>query len=786
MRTVTLEPVDVERDLDLLHAWVTHPRSAYWMMQDASRDDVGREYAGILANPHHDAWLGRVDGRPVFLAETYDPAHSPLAGLPEVGDGDLGMHLLVAPPAGSPVRGLTTTVFDAVMAHCFADPAVRRVVVDPDARNERIRAKNVAAGFVEVREVALPGKTAVLSVCSRDDWNAPDLVRAPTECAVRTAETQQFRLVRDHADPADHLTPELMDRAQRHLVAKALGEFAHERLLAPTPVPGEERWRVVAGPSSYTFTATRHLLDHWVVDPVSIERTRDGGTTAPDAQELIAELAPTLGIPDQLLPTYLEEIAATLAAGAWKLRHRAVPVADLVDAGYQEIESAMTEGHPAFVANNGRIGFGLDDYRAYAPETGRPVRLHWLAARRALTHLSLAADATEAELYDGELAPGVRDRFAGRLRALGLDPADYLFVPVHPWQWQHKLAITFAPDVARRDLVHLGAGDDDHRPQQSIRTFFNASRPERHYVKTALAIQNMGFVRGLSPAYMVATPAINDWVASVVEADDELRACGFEVLRERAAIGYTGDAFHRVAGPSPYRKMIAALWRESPVPRTPAGEQLTTMAALLHRDADGDALVTAWIKASPVDAATWVRGYLRAYLRPLVHCLHAYDLAFMPHGENLLLRLRDHVPVGAFMKDIGEEVVVMAPPGGLSLPLPAEVERIRGSFPDDVKALAVHTDILDGVLRFVAAILDDDGMLPAAEFWAIARETIEQHAADHPELVEAARRYDLLRPEFRHSCLNRLQLRNTLQMVDLTDQAESLIFAGTLRNPVAP
>ena len=86
-----------------------------------------------------------------------------------------------------------------------------------------------------------------------------------------------------------------------------------------------------------------------------------------------------LGIPDQLLPTYLEEIASTLAAAAWKLRHRRVPVAELVDADYQEIEAAMTEGHPAFVANNGRIGFGLDDYAAFAPETGEAVRLHWLA-----------------------------------------------------------------------------------------------------------------------------------------------------------------------------------------------------------------------------------------------------------------------------------------------------------------------------------------------------------------------------------------------------------------------
>ncbi|GAA4818101.1 GNAT family N-acetyltransferase [Nocardioides caeni] len=787
---ITIEPLDLERDLDLLHAWVTHPRSSFWMMQDATVDDVRSEYGDIVASDHHDAWLGRIGGRPTFLVETYDPRRAPgLADLPELIDGDLGMHVLVAPPAGRPVAGLTTDVFDAVMAFCFDDPTVRRVVVEPDVRNHPIRDKNVGVGFTELREIPLPGKTAMLSVCPREDWDAPMVVpagaavgRPMTGSLLRSSSSPRGTSGRietpDHLTP-DHLTPELLDRAQRHLVAKALGEFSHERLIAPTD-RGEGWWRVETDASSYDFTARVHALEHWVVDAASIVRTRDGEVVAADAQELIAELAPVLGIPDALLPTYLEEIASTLASTAWKVRHRRTPVADLVDAGYQELESAMTEGHPAFVANNGRIGFDLDDYVAYAPETGNTVRLHWLAARRELTRLSLGAGETEQSLHDAELTDADRSSFEATLRALDLDPADYLYLPVHPWQWTHKLAITFAPDLARRDLVHLGEGSDEHRPQQSIRTFFNASRPERHYVKTALAIQNMGFVRGLSPAYMAVTPAINDWVAETVAADGELQDCGFGILREIAAIGYTGDAFHRLATPSPYRKMIAALWRESPVPRLEEGDQLTTMAALLHRDADGDALVTAWIKASPLAAADWVRSYLRSYLRPLVHCLHRYDLAFMPHGENLLLRLRDHVPVAAFMKDIGEEIAVMG-----DLPLPAEVERVRGDFPDDVKALAVHTDVFDGVLRFLAAILDEDGVLAGEEFWDLVRETVEAHAADHPELADAAERYDLLRPRFRHSCLNRLQLRNTLQMVDLTDQAESLIFAGTLRNPIA-
>jgi hypothetical protein len=44
-------------------------------------------------------------------------------------------------------------------------------------------------------------------------------------------------------------------------------------------------------------------------------------------------------------------------------------------------------------------------------------------------------------------------------------------------------------------------------------------RSARNYVKTALSVLNMGFMRGLSPTYMAATPAINDWVYGLVEND---------------------------------------------------------------------------------------------------------------------------------------------------------------------------------------------------------------------------------------------------------------------------
>ena len=79
-------------------------------------------------------------------------------------------------------------------------------------------------------------------------------------------------------------------------------------------------------------------------------------------------------------------------------------------------------------------------------------------------------------------------------------------------------------------------------------------------------------------------------------------------------------------------------------------------------------------------------------------------------------------------------------------------------------------------------LFDADGLLDERAFWGLVAEVIDTHAARHPDLH---RRVDLRARRFAHSCLNRLQLRNTAQMVDLTDPSGSLIYAGTLANPVA-
>lgn len=617
-----------------------------------------------------------------------------------------------------------------------------------------------------------------MSVSTHDDQPPADQERDDP----RTAAPGPYATAPQRATA--HLTAELWDRANRLLVRKALAEFTHERLLEPEPA-GADRYTLSSddGGVEYRFTARVMALDHWKVEADSIERAGPDGEALPvDALDLVLDLRETLGLSDDVLPVYLEEITSTLAGNVYRMSDGRRSAAELARAGFQEIEAGMTEGHPCFVANNGRLGFDAAEYAAFAPEAAAPVRLVWVAARRSLSTFTCSADVDRERLLADELGAQVLNSFDAQMRDLGLDPADYHLIPVHPWQWWNRISVTFAADVARQDLVCLGHAPDEYHAQQSIRTFFNTSSPERHYVKTALSVLNMGFLRGLSSEYMEATPAINDWVTELVAGDPILASTEVVILRERAAVGYRTDHYARAATKgSPYLKMLAGLWRESPVPYLGSGERLATMASLLHTDAEGRSLAAEFIAESGLEPTEWLRRYLDAYLVPLLHSYYAHDLVFMPHGENVILVLRDGVPQRVLLKDIAEEIAVMSE----DAELPEAVERIRAEVPEDKRLLSLFTDVFDCFLRFLNGILADEGVVSEDEFWATVARCVTDYQDSVPQLTEKFERESLFVDRFALSCLNRLQLRNNKQMVDLQDPAGALQLAGTLENPLA-
>lgn len=591
-----------------------------------------------------------------------------------------------------------------------------------------------------------------------------------------------------------HLEADRWAWANRLLVRKAICEFSHELLLLPRPAgpPTGQAGRqmsayVLDAPAEqveYRFLARRMRLDHWLIDPASIEKRVNGRPAPLDALNFIIEFRKPLGIRDAMMPVYLDEISSILYGSAYKAATKPHRASDLAGADFQAIETGMTEGHPSFVANNGRLGFDTADYPLYAPEAAGPLSIVWIAVAREHARFVGVAGLDHDRLMDEELGEETVGDYRDHLAAKGHDPDAYLFMPVHPWQWFNRISMSFAPEIARGNIVYLGLSGDLYQPQQSIRTFFNASAPSKRYVKMALSILNMGFMlqRGLSPEDMRATPEINEWLRNLLARDSYLQENGFSLICEVATISYRNPYYEAgLAADSPYKHVLAALWRESPVNLVRPGERLMTMAALLHLDPQGDALVGALVERSGLGAEEWIRRYLRAYLAPVLHCYYAYDIIFMPHGENVILVLENDAPTRIVMKDLAEEMRILNDGGSL----PPVVRRNCVVLEDAVRLDGIFTDVFDCYFRHLAAILDERGILDEGRFWGLVAECAATYQAAQPQYAEKFVRHDVFMREFPRNCINRLQLRDNQQLLDPNDPEKGFEYAGTLENPIS-
>lgn len=779
-----------------IHQWVTQSYAEFWGMQHYSPLQVFEFYKNLMDSTVGDVFVGLVQGQPSFLVETYDPKQEEVGHHYQPEGGDIGMHILIA-PAETPISGFTFAIFKAVMLFLFQTPQVKRVVVEPDHSNHKIHALNKRAGFQHIKRITLKEKIANLAFC--------------TETQFKTTLKLQDDSAHKPMSPelaVSAITPETWKKVNRLHIKKCLAELSHERLLRPEllrtellrtelitcevnsrvdgPIGHQEQWKMYQVSADtdgtvYQFKAQTLQLEHWLIDADSICKTHNGQPATLDSVSFILEFSKTLAIPEKLLPTYLEEITSTLYSAAFKEEKPWLSAEQLLSADFQQVEAAMSEGHPAFIANNGRIGFNAQDFRDYAPESGQPIALIWLAAHQSQADFTCCDDISYQTWISQEIDITSQEAFNDNIKAKGVNPDEYVLIPVHPWQWFNKLAHIFAPDIAANNLIVLGESDDKYQAQQSIRTFFNLSNPTKFYVKTALSVLNMGFMRGLSAYYMRTTPAINDWVNQLVTKDTYLQDKGFIVLREIAAVGYRNDYYeHPSLKDNPYKKMLAALWRESPLPLLKPKQRLMTMASLLHIDPNNDALLVNLIQASGLSTQDWLTQYFDAYLSPLLHCYYKHGLVFMPHGENLILVFEDHVPVRAIMKDIGEEICLL----NSTAKLPEKVQRIAVKVPENEETLAILTDVFDCFFRYMSAILVEHSQFPEDEFWRLVAECIQRYHTAHPEFATKFLQHDLFADTFAHSCLNRLQLANNQQMVDLADPASSLQFAGRLKNPI--
>ncbi|WP_232463484.1 IucA/IucC family protein [Tumebacillus avium] len=509
---------------------------------------------------------------------------------------------------------------------------------------------------------------------------------------------------------------------------------------------GTEVAYVCTGRRALSFGRIR--LTH---DPVL--RVANGEEREADSlSAFLLETAELLGADDDKLSTFLEEISQTWLKDAVAQEHRFAKGAAVSEATpYDDLEADVMEGHPYHPCYKSRIGFDLQDHLEFGPEFKPGLKLIWLGILRAeakWSHLSLFDEQSFLREELGE----EYDRFENVLRKKGLDPAQYVMVPVHPWQWREVVAGGFLDQFRKQSIVLLGEGRDEYRPQMSIRTLSNASVPERAYVKTPLSMTNTSTGRILAQHTILNAATLSEWLGELHAGDaylhDDLRVV---LLKEVMGISYNHQGLHPLLEAKVYG-VLGAIWRESLHGQLEPGEAAVPFNALCHLLTDGTPLIDAWVQRHGLE--NWLQSVLNASITPLIHLLYAHGVAMESHAQNMILLHENGLPTRVALKDFHDGLrysrAHLADPNRrpeIQYP-PANHPRLnRNSFIEKEDPAEIK-DFFQDAFFFInmgelALFLQEQYGLSEERFWELAAGVIHAYQRKFPELAERFATFDL-------------------------------------------
>ncbi|MFC4766595.1 IucA/IucC family protein [Effusibacillus consociatus] len=485
---------------------------------------------------------------------------------------------------------------------------------------------------------------------------------------------------------------------------------------------------------------------------------RIGNGEASEADSLaqfLLEIRNSLGADEGRLVTFINELEQTLFKDTLAQHYRFKTGKPMRESSYDDLEGDVMDGHPYHPSYKSRIGFTFEDQYRYGPEFKPEIRPFWVAVHKNWTRAAVSRRLNLKEFLLEELGPEQVAEFAATIRDQGLDPDDYLFLPVHPWQWENRIATSHLEDLREKRLILLGTSKDVYRPQQSIRTLANSSSPKKAYLKLAMSIVNTSTGRVLAPHTVENAPSVSDWLKELAAADrfltEETRVV---LLGEVAGISYDRPARSDLVQPSIYG-VLGCIWRESLHSYLEKDEEAVPFNGLCSVDLDGRPFIEPWVREAGLE--NWLKKLFEVSILPIVHLLYAHGIALESHAQNMVLIHKKGIPSRLGLKDFHDGIRfskahLTAPekcPDLLATPeYHARVNRNSFIETDD---LALVRDFMHDAFFFInlgelALFLADHYGYEENRFWSLASEVIKTYQQRFPELKDRFKRFDLFAP----------------------------------------
>lgn len=585
---------------------------------------------------------------------------------------------------------------------------------------------------------------------------------------------------------AYHLNIELsqLKSAGQSLMKIAISELLYEEIIRPTKVEylpkNKQRMLFVFDKINLEVIIKPKKFGGFIVYSINDKKTGDSFYNLTD---FFVELCESLNMDNGTKAYMVKEINHTWLAEAHLYTKHSLTSEALSNLSGSVVDSAL-RGHPWIVMGKGRLGFGYEDYKQYVPEVAIARKLPWFAVHKSLAVLSLIQGLTCDCIYKKTLGEGQYKSFKNILMNKGLDSQEYLFLPIHPWQWSNWISLNYALEISEQKLLFLEMSNHEYLPLQSIRTFSDMTDKTAYHIKLPLSILNTAVYRGLPNKRNFFAPQISEWLLRILKNDQQLQETGVVLLGELATVTVKQPAFDKLSSP-PYQftELLGCLWRDSVENYITDNQKVISQAALIHKDRHDDFLLPHLIHRSGLTVVEWLKKFFKVCVTPLLYWLYRYGIVFSPHGENSLLIHENGIPIKMVLKDFVDDINLVDDTFFEQEPKPKEVGILLKHSPKDLSHF-IFTGLFVVHYRYIFDVLHQYYNISEFEFWNELSKIIDEFHHQHPELNERIALFDLKRPKFEKVCLNRVRFF-TRGYQDNANRPEPVV-CEPICNPISP
>ncbi|NDI36044.1 acetyltransferase [Chengkuizengella sediminis] len=177
-KTISFRPVKLTKDVNRLHNWMHQPHVIPFWNLAISLEDYEKHLQNFMNDNHQTLYIGELDGTPMSYWEAYWAKEDIIGQYYNVDPYDQGIHLLIG-PSEYIGKGLSLPFLRTMVKFQFRHLQTKKVIAEPDIRNEKMIHLFEKCGFEKVKPVELPDKTGMLMFCDRERfkrrWNYEDL-----------------------------------------------------------------------------------------------------------------------------------------------------------------------------------------------------------------------------------------------------------------------------------------------------------------------------------------------------------------------------------------------------------------------------------------------------------------------------------------------------------------------------------------------------------------------------------------------------------------------------------